>query len=166
LGESQFQRGAYTVVLFICTYFVVSVEQTPLSAGRHTCNCAWGEEGMVRRSRGVHYKWDKRKERGGKIRWKEVKEMGEIENGDGILERHFQSRFLGINSSIIRLEVLSDFLPSFFCFTTRYSCFADFFVRILKKHRRAWFSLISTSRRKYSILLLTCCPRIPSRERG
>jgi hypothetical protein len=44
---------------------------------------------MVRRSRGVHYKWDKRKERGGKIRWKEVKEMGEIENGDGMLERHF-----------------------------------------------------------------------------
>ncbi len=23
-GESQFRRGAYTVVLFICTYFVVS----------------------------------------------------------------------------------------------------------------------------------------------
>jgi hypothetical protein len=23
LGESQFRRGAYTVVLFICTYFVV-----------------------------------------------------------------------------------------------------------------------------------------------
>jgi hypothetical protein len=24
-GESQFRRGAYTVVLFICTYFVTSV---------------------------------------------------------------------------------------------------------------------------------------------
>ncbi len=30
LGESQFRRGAYTVVLFICTYFVVDSIQTTL----------------------------------------------------------------------------------------------------------------------------------------
>jgi hypothetical protein len=28
-GESQFRQGAYTVVLFICTYFVVCMEQRP-----------------------------------------------------------------------------------------------------------------------------------------
>ncbi len=27
LGESQFRRGAYTVVLFICTYFVSTGKQ-------------------------------------------------------------------------------------------------------------------------------------------
>ncbi len=35
---------------------------------------------------------------------------------DGILERNFYSRFLGINSSILRLKFLSGFLPSFFPF--------------------------------------------------
>jgi hypothetical protein len=29
LGESQFRRGAYTVVLFICTYFVVKTNWIP-----------------------------------------------------------------------------------------------------------------------------------------
>jgi hypothetical protein len=33
---------------------------------------------------------------------------------DGILEWHFKSRFLGINSSLLRLEFSSGFLPSFF----------------------------------------------------
>jgi hypothetical protein len=32
---------------------------------------------------------------------------------DGFLERHFCSMFLGINSSLLRLEFLSGFLPSF-----------------------------------------------------
>jgi hypothetical protein len=32
---------------------------------------------------------------------------------DGILERNFYSRFLGIYSSPLRLEFLSSFLPSF-----------------------------------------------------
>jgi hypothetical protein len=32
LGESQFRRGAYTVVLFICTYFVVDTESRQLPA--------------------------------------------------------------------------------------------------------------------------------------
>ncbi len=36
------------------------------------------------------------------------------ENRDGILEQHFQSKFLGINWSLLRLEFLSGFLPSFF----------------------------------------------------
>ncbi len=27
-GESEFRRGAYTVVLFICTYFVITADQT------------------------------------------------------------------------------------------------------------------------------------------
>jgi hypothetical protein len=40
---------------------------------------------------------------------------------DGILERHFLSRFLGINSSLFRLEFLSGFLPSFFRSTKCYS---------------------------------------------
>jgi hypothetical protein len=30
---------------------------------------------------------------------------------DGNLERHFYSRFLGINSNLLRLEFLSGFLP-------------------------------------------------------
>ncbi len=42
-GESQFQRGAYTVVLFICTYFVISysVSSTQeLSLGEQ-CSCCF-----------------------------------------------------------------------------------------------------------------------------
>jgi hypothetical protein len=61
---------------------------------------------------------------------------------DGILEWQVYSRFLGINSSLLRLEFMSDRLPSFFTFyktlfmnrleESRFSCFADFFVRIFK----------------------------------
>jgi hypothetical protein len=40
---------------------------------------------------------------------------------DGILYQHFQSRFLGINSSLFKLEFLSGFLPSFFRSTKCYS---------------------------------------------
>jgi hypothetical protein len=40
---------------------------------------------------------------------------------DGILERHFQSRFLGINSSLLRIECFSGFLSSFFRSTKCYS---------------------------------------------
>ncbi len=40
----------------------------------------------------------------------------------GILERHFQSLFLGINSSLLRLEFWSCFLPSFIRFAKCYSC--------------------------------------------
>jgi hypothetical protein len=33
-GESQFQRGAYTVVLFICTYFVlIAINEYKVNAG-------------------------------------------------------------------------------------------------------------------------------------
>ena len=46
---------------------------------------------------------------------------------DGILERHFYSRFLGINSSLLRLEFLSSFLPSFFLSTKWYFSFRRFF---------------------------------------
>jgi hypothetical protein len=38
----------------------------------------------------------------------------EEETRDGILERQFLSRFLGINSRLLRLETLSGFLPLFF----------------------------------------------------
>jgi len=34
-GESQFRRGAYTVVLFICTYFVSTVSQIHLIYRMH-----------------------------------------------------------------------------------------------------------------------------------
>jgi hypothetical protein len=40
---------------------------------------------------------------------------------DGILKRHYLSRFLGINSSLLRLKSLSGFLPSFFLSTKCYS---------------------------------------------
>ncbi len=40
---------------------------------------------------------------------------------DRILERHFQSRFLAINSSLLRFEFLSGFLPAFFYSTKCYS---------------------------------------------
>ncbi len=43
------------------------------------------------------------------------------EPGDGILEWCFKSNFLGINSSLLRLEFLSGFLPSFFNSTKCYS---------------------------------------------
>jgi hypothetical protein len=52
---------------------------------------------------------------------------------DGILERHVQSKFPDINSSLLRLELLSDFLPTFSvlqnAFTNRIeiSCFASGF---------------------------------------
>ncbi len=41
---------------------------------------------------------------------------------DEILEQHFQSRLLGINSSLLRLEFLSGFLPLFFSSTKYCSC--------------------------------------------
>ncbi len=40
---------------------------------------------------------------------------------DGILERHLYSRFLGINSRLLRLEFLSCFLPTLFRSTKSYS---------------------------------------------
>ncbi len=40
--------------------------------------------------------------------------------GDGILERPFQPKFLGINSNLLRLEFLSGFLPSCFRSTKCY----------------------------------------------
>ncbi len=40
---------------------------------------------------------------------------------DGILEHHIYSRFLGINSTLLRLESLSGFVTSFFLFTKCYS---------------------------------------------
>jgi hypothetical protein len=39
---------------------------------------------------------------------------------DGILERHFYSRFLGVYLNLFRLEFLSSFLPSFFLSTNCY----------------------------------------------
>jgi hypothetical protein len=63
---------------------------------------------------------------------------------DGILERHFKSRFLGINSSPLRLEVGLVFYPLFpftmlFMNRLKFSCFADFFVRILKPEKNTVF---------------------------
>jgi hypothetical protein len=43
------------------------------------------------------------------------------EGPDGILERRFYSRFLGINSSLLRIEFLSGFLPLLFRSTKCYS---------------------------------------------
>ncbi len=39
---------------------------------------------------------------------------GPMEARNGILGRHFKSRFLGITSSLLKLEFLSGFLTSFF----------------------------------------------------
>ncbi len=56
----------------------------------------------------------------------------------GILERHFKSRFLGINSGLLRLETLSGFLPLFFFLQnaihkqTRVFLFGDFLYVFLK----------------------------------
>jgi len=36
---------------------------------------------------------------------------GHVEARNGILEWHFLSSFLGVNSSLLRLEVMSGFLP-------------------------------------------------------
>ncbi len=69
----------------------------------------------------------------------------------GVLEQHFSQGFLGINSSLLRLESLSGFLVNFYphfpfdkmLFTNRLelSCFPDFCVCIFKPEIRVWFSL-------------------------
>ncbi len=90
---------------------------------------------------------------------------------DGILERHFYKRFLGINSSLVRLEFLSGFLPSFFhstkctLFMSRleFSCFANFFYGFVKPEKsmvlfkiRQWKGLwIAWNKRLYSFVKLT-----------
>jgi hypothetical protein len=66
--------------------------------------------------------------------------------GDGILDRHFNSRLLGINSRLLRLKFLSGFLPIYkklFMNRLEFSCFADFFVGILKT--REEFSFLKDS---------------------
>ncbi len=42
LGESQFRRGAYTVVLFICTYFVSSTHGVKVDV-----RYSWGGGGFI-----------------------------------------------------------------------------------------------------------------------
>ncbi len=55
---------------------------------------------------------------------------------DGILKWYFRSRFLGINSSLIKLEFLSGFQPSFFLSTQCYlridSIYCGFFEFVFK----------------------------------
>jgi hypothetical protein len=58
---------------------------------------------------------------------------------DGILERHFYSEFLGINSSLPRLEFFVRFSSLIFLFNEmlfmsrlEFSYFADIFVRIFQ----------------------------------
>jgi hypothetical protein len=64
---------------------------------------------------------------------------------DGILERRLYSRFLGINSILLRLEFLSGFPSSFsvlkmlFTIKLKFSCFADFFVWIFKTREEYGF---------------------------
>ncbi len=53
---------------------------------------------------------------------------------DGILERHFLSRFLGMNSSLLRLEFSSGFLPSFFRST---KCI----LKVNDEYRRNWIRI-------------------------
>jgi hypothetical protein len=67
---------------------------------------------------------------------------------DGILERHFYSRFLGINSSLLRLEFLSSFLPSFFLSTKCYSQIDSVFLfcRFLKPELKwVWHEIFDLS---------------------
>ncbi len=54
---------------------------------------------------------------------------------DRILERHFLSRFLGINSILLRLEfstLIFPFYKMLFMNRLEFSCFANFFVWIFK----------------------------------
>ncbi len=69
-----------------------------------------------------------------------------IQFWDGILERHFQSRFLGIHSSLLRLEFLSGFLTPFFRSTKCYSwtdssLVSRVFCKDLLKQRRVGMDL-------------------------
>ena len=48
-----------------------------------------------------------------RIRWKRSHAYVRVSNRDWILERHFLSRFLGINSSLTRFEFLSGFYTHF-----------------------------------------------------
>ncbi len=50
-----------------------------------------------------------------------IEEKNRLESRDKILERHFQSRFLGINLGLLSLQFLSCFLLSFFHSTKCYS---------------------------------------------
>ncbi len=64
---------------------------------------------------------------------------------DGILERHFLSRFLGINSKLLRLKFLSGFLPSFSFLQNachkkiKFYCFGDFLFVFLKPEKSLVF---------------------------
>jgi hypothetical protein len=76
-----------------------------------------------------------------------------FEARDGILERHFYSRFLGIKSSLLRLEYCLVFYPNFSVLQDaiqeklKFSCFADFFVCIFKTWAESGFLWRSTIER-------------------
>ncbi len=94
----------------------------------------------------------------------------------GILERHFSSRFLGINSSLLRLEFLYVFFYPHFPFykmlfvnRLEFSCLADFLARIFKTREEYGFLsnspvdwTVKSMAAKDSSLSLNLCPRIPS----
>ncbi len=81
---------------------------------------------------------------------------------DGILKRHFLSRFLGINLSLVRFEFLSGFFcPSFSRSTKCYSwidlsflVFADFLQGFLNQ-RRVWFSFARSKRLESFVKLMS-----------
>ncbi len=61
---------------------------------------------------------------------------------DGILERHFQSRFLGINSSPMRLQFSTFTFPLYkmlFMNRLEFSCFADFLGVFIKPEQSMVF---------------------------
>jgi hypothetical protein len=65
-----------------------------------------------------------------------------------ILEWHFYSRFLGINSSFLRFKIfvwfstfIFPFYKIFFMNRLEFSCFADSFVRIIKTRVKVCFSV-------------------------
>jgi hypothetical protein len=56
-------------------------------------------------------------------------------SGDGILKQHFLSKFLGINSSLLRLEfstLIFPFYKMLFMNRLEFSCFSDFLYVFLK----------------------------------
>ncbi len=74
-----------------------------------------------------------------------MKKRADEEHRDVILERHFYSRFLGINSSLLRLEFLYGFTLIFpfykllFMNRLEFICFADFLYGFLKPEERMVF---------------------------
>jgi hypothetical protein len=117
LGESQFRRGAYTVVLFICTYFVgctLCVAKLKITGSLSESDPYRGENDSVRHS---HWRSNQRKNKRknvikGTVKWKQTW----VETGLSrfIFLLHFISRIFLSNNIKYFVEEIYRKRPTFF----------------------------------------------------